>query len=156
MQTSAFRAHLLLPIAAFRAVGASARRTRMGLAAIAGGGALIAGAWLPWLSLFAGLYPMRGIIGLNGQLIFVAGLAITVLGAVLLARDVRAASLMLGGAGVLLLGLVASIFAGIRHLTNGTGDQAMLVPRAGVGFWVVVLGAVVTAAAPLLGRKRHA
>lgn len=156
MQTSAFRAHLLLPIAAFRAVGASARRTRMGLAAIAGGSALIAGAWLPWLSLFAGLYPMRGVIGLNGQLIFAAGVAIAVLGTLLLVRDVRGASLMLGGAGVLLLGLVASIFAGIRHLTNGTGDQAMLVPRAGVGFWVVVLGAVVTAAAPLLGRKRHA
>lgn len=156
MHTRPARAHWVLSIATHMAGAAAARRNRVGLAAIAGGSALIAGAWLPWLSLFAGLYPIRGIIGLNGRLIFVAGLAIVVLGAMLLRRDVRGASVMLGGAGVLLLALVAFIFVGIRHLTDGAGDQAMLVPQAGIGFWVVLLGAVLTAAAPLLARPRRA
>src|SRR5437667_12710846 len=31
------------------------------------------GAFLPWLSLFAGLHPLRGVIGLNGRLLAVGG-----------------------------------------------------------------------------------
>jgi len=130
-------------------------RSRMGLAAVAGGTALVAGAWLPWMSLFAGLYPMRGVIGLNGRIIFLAGIAALLLGVILLGRDVRGAPVMLSGAGLLLLALVASIFIGIHQLMAGAGHQAMVVPRAGVGVYVVLLGALLTAIAPVFARSRH-
>ncbi|MGH7626837.1 MAG: hypothetical protein ACREOJ_16165 [Gemmatimonadaceae bacterium] len=131
-------------------------RTRMGMAAVAGGSALIAGAWLPWMTLFAGLYPMRGIVGLNGRVICAAGIAVLLLGAVLLARDVRGAAIMLSGAGLLLLALAGSIFVGIHQLMAGSGHHTMVVPQAGVGVYVVLLGAVLTAIAPVVARSRRA
>src|SRR5207249_75574 len=42
-------------------------------AALVGGALVAAGAFLPWLSLFAGLHPLRGVIGLNGRLLAAGG-----------------------------------------------------------------------------------
>ena len=43
------------------------------IALIAGGSLLMAGAALPWLTLFAGLHPYSGLVGMYGWLIFGAG-----------------------------------------------------------------------------------
>ena len=42
--------------------------------AVAGGGIVIVGTWLPWMSYFAGIVQLRGLIGLNGRLLLVAGM----------------------------------------------------------------------------------
>src|SRR5438105_7392043 len=53
---------------------------RFALAAVAGGAMMATGAFLPWLSLFAGLHPLRGVIGLNGRLLAAAGAVCVVAG----------------------------------------------------------------------------
>ena len=50
-----------------------ARERLVAAAAVASGMLIALGAFLPWLSLFAGLHPMRGVIGLNGRLLAVGG-----------------------------------------------------------------------------------
>src|SRR3989454_7242934 len=49
-------------------------------AAVVGGALIATGAFLPWLSLFAGLHPLRGVIGLNGRLLAAAGAVCVVAG----------------------------------------------------------------------------
>src|SRR5216110_896890 len=46
---------------------------RFALAAVAGGGLMAIGAFLPWLTLYAGLHPLRGVIGLNGRVLAAGG-----------------------------------------------------------------------------------
>src|SRR5919198_5708132 len=41
--------------------------------AVASGVLIAIGAFLPWLSLFAGLHPLRGVIGLNGRVLAAGG-----------------------------------------------------------------------------------
>ena len=55
------------------------RRGPIALAAMVGGGLVIVGAWLPWLTLFAGLRSLAGVDGPNGRLL-AAGGALSVLG----------------------------------------------------------------------------
>src|SRR2546425_1835672 len=49
-------------------------------AAVAGGALLAIGAFLPWLTLYAGLHPLRGVIGLNGRVLAAGGAVCLVAG----------------------------------------------------------------------------
>src|SRR6185437_2837269 len=51
------------------------------LLAVLGGAAVALGSWLPWMSYFAGLQPLRGVIGLNGRVLFGAGVVALIAGA---------------------------------------------------------------------------
>ncbi len=51
----------------------NARERLVAVAAVVGGALIATGAFLPWLSLFAGLHPLRGVIGLNGRLLAAGG-----------------------------------------------------------------------------------
>src|SRR5438034_7080912 len=53
---------------------------RFALAAVAGGGLMAIGAFLPWLTLYAGLHPLRGVIGLNGRVLAAGGAVCLVAG----------------------------------------------------------------------------
>src|SRR5436190_11554199 len=53
---------------------------RFALAAVAGGGLMAIGSFLPWLTLFAGLHPLRGVIGLNGRVLATGGAVCLVAG----------------------------------------------------------------------------
>src|SRR5881392_1398495 len=53
---------------------------RFALAAVAGGALLAIGAFLPWLTLYAGLHPQRGVIGLNGRVLAAGGAVCLVAG----------------------------------------------------------------------------
>src|SRR5207244_10958570 len=53
---------------------------RFALAAVAGGGLMAIGAFLPWLTLYAGLHPLRGVIGLNGRFLAAGGAVCLVAG----------------------------------------------------------------------------
>src|SRR5437763_12291951 len=53
---------------------------RFALAAVAGGAMMATGAFLPWLTLFAGLHPLRGVIGLNGRVLAAGGAVCLVAG----------------------------------------------------------------------------
>ena len=117
------------------------------LAVAAGGLAVMLGASLPWLTLFAGLQSYRGLIGLNGKLLFLGGAA-TLLAGATLARGARPlvarVAAGLGGAmAVFAVWLLVGLRAMVAH-----GLGAMLVPRVGPGLFVVLAGAgLVTVAA---------
>jgi hypothetical protein len=118
-------------------------------AALFGGSLVMLGAWLPWLTLFAGLQRYGGLIGIYGRVLFVGGALVVVatMAARLRRRTwIRQATALLGLAllafnGWLLRGLLATLHHGV---------SAMLVPRAGPGLFVSCLGSVLVASSPLI------
>ncbi len=113
------------------------------------GGAVIAlGSCLPWMYYFAGLVPLRGLIGLNGRLFFAAGAVSIALGllrsrAVFATRDRWRVFTALIGATVS-AGAVW-LLIGVWELTRPHGSNAMLAPKPGSGLWVVLFGGVLVA-----------
>jgi len=134
----------------------SARIERPEAAALAGGALVMLGAWLPWLTLFAGLQRYGGLIGPYGRVLFAGG-ALAVLGAIaglrMLAtgrRWVRRATMFLG---LVLLGFEGWLLIGLAEtLHHGVG--AMLVPRAGPGLFVSSLGIALVILGPGLALVR--
>ena len=121
-------------------------------AALVGGTVLAIGTLLPWLSLFAGLQPYRGVIGLNGRLLLAAGIGAMLAGAWLLRRGSDGLRRGVGG-----LGVVSVLFAAwlAVQLWQTSGDLArnpMLVARMGPGLWVSLAGACIVSLA-LLRRR---
>jgi len=118
------------------------------MTAITGGGLLIAGAFLPWLSLYAGLHPLRGVIGLNGRLIAAGGVVCLGSGAVewwhptIVARRISFA-----------LGVALTAFAGwllVQQAVVYRELSPMLVPRPGLGLFVALAGSLLAAISGLI------
>jgi hypothetical protein len=109
---------------------------------IAGGSLAIAGALLPWLTLDAGLHRYGGTTGLYGWLVLAAGAVAVAAGA----RELFAPPQWLVRANGL-LGIALAVFAcwllaGVDQLVRRP-DNAMLVPQAGPGLYLVIAGAIV-------------
>lgn len=117
----------------------SARIERPEAVTLAGGALVMLGAWLPWLTLFAGLQRYGGLIGAHGRVLFAGGALAVVAGLAMLGtrhRWVRRATVLFG---FVLLGfdlwLVNRLVETLQH-----GVGAMLVPRPGPGLFVASLG----------------
>jgi hypothetical protein len=109
-----------------------------------GGGAVGVGAWLPWMSYFAGLVPLRGVIGLYGRLLLAAGVVGLMLG-IAMAWSTRPRVRLVARRAAGVLGLAAATAAGwlllgVWELTRVHRSNAMLAPRPGAGLLVVLLG----------------
>jgi hypothetical protein len=114
------------------------------LLAAVGGAAIAAGACLPWMSYFAGLFPLRGLMGVNGRLMVLAGV-IGLLTAAALTRRPASRARFVGRWAAGVLGCIVVIAAawlleGVRQLTRVHASNAMLAPRAGPGLVVVLVG----------------
>lgn len=124
------------------------------VAAVLGGILVAGGAFLPWLSFYAGLYPMRGVVGPWGRLLVVGGLLSALLGVYSAWRPGRRVALgssMLAGGLTLFAGwLVFQLLLSFQRLQG----SPMLVPRMGPGLFVVLAGALV-ALAPAVPRLRR-
>jgi ABC-type Fe3+-siderophore transport system permease subunit len=130
-----------------RAPSTGDRRAAVGL--VVGGGLVVAGALLPWLTLFAGLQHYPGTTGLYGWVVLAGGGAAVLSGL----WGLRSSPAWLPWAGAS-LGLALFLFAvwliaGL-HQTMSQPAGPMLVPRAGPGLFVVLAGAGLLAAVPLL------
>ncbi len=124
-------------------------------AAVAGGALMAIGAFLPWLTLYAGLHPLPGVIGLNGRVLAAGGavcLAAGVRGWVRPAPVVRWVVALLGGAfagfGVWLIVQLLITYHQLRA-------NPMLVPRLGPGLFIAVAGALVAGATAARGLRRR-
>jgi hypothetical protein len=121
--------------------------------AFAASGALaIAGALLPWLTLYAGLYRYSGVTGLYGRLILAIGAVAVIAGA--FAPRVQSRWLRLGGValGITLLGFAAWLYTGMQEVINRP-EAVMAVAQPGPGLTVVLAaGALMSATAVLRTR----
>ncbi|MGN6392443.1 MAG: hypothetical protein ACTHM9_09390 [Gemmatimonadales bacterium] len=127
----------------------SARFDRLEAATLAGGGLVMLGAALPWLTLYAGLQRYGGLIGAYGRLLFAGGALAFVVGLATRGRRPRwllPATLLFG---LVLLGFDLWLLAGLA-VTLRSGVSAMLVPRPGPGLFVATLGIAVIILGPSL------
>jgi hypothetical protein len=126
----------------------SARRP-IPLLIVLGGLGIGIGASLPWMYYFAGLIPLRGVIGWNGRLLLAAGAVCVALG-VMLGRGTRLGPQVMlqrvtAVLGVAITGVAVWLLIGVRELVRARGESAMLALRPGPGLFVVGLGGVLLA-----------
>jgi len=111
-----------------------------------GGLGVSIGACLPWMSLYAGLVSLRGVIGLNGRLLLAAGVLGVALGGVLARGNLRGQRVVFrrlaAGLGIGVIGAAIWLLIGVGQLSHGGGSSAMRVPGAGPGLFVETLGGV--------------
>ena len=116
----------------------SARIERPKAATLVGGALVMLGAWLPWLTMFAGLQRYGGLTGLYGWLLFAGG-TVALLGGLWKSNStLRRATALLG---LTLMGFTVWLLAGLFGLLR-QGLDAMLVSRPGPGLFVALLGAL--------------
>lgn len=135
-----------------------ARRWLAPVLALAGAGAVALGSWLPWMSYFAGLVPLRGWIGINGRALLASGVVASGL-AVTLQRvtGTRSRALTRWATGFLGFAIGAAavwLLIGVRELTHVNASNAMLAPRAGIGLIVVLAGGAALLLAACLPDRR--
>jgi hypothetical protein len=136
------------------AAGAWAVKRRWAIAGLLGAALVMLGAWLPWLTLYAGLQRYGGFTGLYGWALLTGGalaLALSVGAMRTQHRWLEWGTTVLGLAMVaftcwLLVGLAGML----RH-----GVSAMLVARAGPGLFVALLGASLVMIGPVIGLVRR-
>jgi hypothetical protein len=125
----------------------SGRIERAHAAALTGGALVMLGAWLPWLTLFAGLQRYGGLIGLHGRVLFAGGALAVLAGLGMLGtrhRWIRWVTVLLG---IALLGFDGWLLTGLAEtLHHGVG--AMLVPRAGPGLFIASVGTALVILGP--------
>jgi hypothetical protein len=131
----------------------SARIERPEAAALLGGALVMLGAWLPWLTMFAGFQQYGGLMGVHGRILFAGGaLAIvTSIGTLLTRRRwIRSGTALLG---LTLLGFIGWLLAGLVGMLHHD-LSAMLVPRAGPGLFISLLGAALVSIGPVIAPVR--
>ena len=123
-----------------------------GIVAALGGGLVVSGTLLPWLSLYGGLERLNGIAGGNGRVLAVGGAASVVAGSWFAVRGGRALRSVIGGLGFLLAAfsayLLAQLLAVYRSLEGG-----LTFPSLGPGVFVSATGAVVVLGTVFLGDR---
>src|SRR5437764_13884864 len=133
----------------------TAQERRVASAAVAGGALMAIGAFLPWLTLYAGLHPLRGVVGLNGRVLAAGGAVCFVAGIrgwLRPAPAVRWVVALLGGA---LAGfgiwLIVQLLITYHHLRA----NPILVPQLGPALFIAVAGATAAGTTPAraLGRR---
>jgi hypothetical protein len=131
----------------------SARIERPESAALLGSALVMLGAWLPWLTLFAGLQRYGGLIGVHGQILFAGGVLAFAASIGTLwtpRRWIRSGTALLG---LMLLGFISWLVAGLLEMLHHD-LSAMLVPRAGPGLFVSLLGAALVSIGPVIKPAR--
>ncbi len=130
----------------------------LALAAVLGGLLVAGGAFLPWLSFYAGLYPLRGVTGLWGRLLALGGAACVLAGGRACWRSGRTLERTIAALGCALTAfsvwLVLQLGLTVAHL-RADPMNAMLVPRPGPGLFVVLAGALVTSVPALVRLRRR-
>ncbi|CAN5654181.1 hypothetical protein BH23GEM11_BH23GEM11_19450 [soil metagenome] len=120
------------------------------VAAIGGGGTVIAGALLPWLTLFAGLYTYPGTTGPNGWFVLAGGVLAMLAGLGLIWKPRPSIGHAAGAVGLVLLGV--SLWLVIQQqalLADLLEHHPMTVAGWGPGLLVVAAGAFMVALVPL-------
>jgi hypothetical protein len=121
--------------------------------AFAGGAAVIAGAALPWLTVFDGLRSYPGIAGLNGRVLAAGGAAAMLLAVWHGARGQASTRYAIGGLGFVLALFSAYLMA--QLLVSYHSLQGMFLPALGPGVFVATGGALLLVGTLLAGQRER-
>ena len=113
---------------------------RVGLIALVGGVIVVAGAALPWLTVFGGLESYSGVLGLKGQFLAVGGVAASLLGVWCAVCPSRALRYAIGIAGFALA--LFCVYLGAEFLGAARTLDGMLAAAPGPGLFVSGGGAL--------------
>jgi len=131
------------------------REERLVASAAAVGGALITiGAFLPWLSLFAGLHPLRGVLGLYGRVLAAGGALCLVAGVTYWRRPAPRLERAVAALGVALTGFGIWLTVQLLITYHELRANPMLVPRLGPGLFLVLIGSVLAGGTAALRVRR--
>ena len=137
-----------------RTVATRVRRLRswrgaIGLSGVAAGAIMITGAFLPWVTTFAGLIAIPGVRGGNGRMLAGAGAVIALAGIAHALRGGRWSRWVIGLAGFLATGfsgfLLLQLAASLRSLSSDS-----MVACGGPGLWVTAAGSALAFATMFL------
>lgn len=125
-------------------------RLAVGVTAIVAGAVTIAGCFLPWAEIFAGLVGVAGVRGLNGQMLAVAGGLTLAAGIWHIATGSALSRWVIGTAGAGILGFSGYLLLQLASSLRSLGGDAMVAARGGPGLWVVAAGGLVAFATMFL------
>jgi hypothetical protein len=117
-------------------------RAIAGLTSVAAGAAIIAGAFLPWVEIFAGLMPLSGVRGTNGRILAAAGAVIVCVGLYQLVRGGQRARWTAGLAGFAALAFSGYLLIQLTRSMRVLGGDSMVAARGGPGLWVAAAGSL--------------
>lgn len=122
--------------------------------AITGGAMMTVGALLPWVTFMAGLQVVRGVAGINGQLLLAAGVAVMLAGSWQLATRSRPAiTLAIGALGVVLTAASGVLSMRLLNARETLQANPMMVAELGPGLFLVLAGAAVVALTLFVPRR---
>lgn len=108
--------------------------------ALVGGVTATVGAFLPWIAAFAGLVTFAGVRGLNGRIVAVTGLLISVAALWYAVRGGPRLRLMIGLLGFALSTFVGYLIVGLVRTVSTTGP--MVIARQENGLYVCAVGSL--------------
>ena len=120
----------------------SGRRSRISLPAVVGGGCAVAGAALPWLTVYHGLDSYSGLAGTNGQILAAGGATAVLLGLVYCVRTTAVVRYLIGGLGFALALFSAYLVAQLLSIYEQL--HGIYLPALGPGVFLAAGGALLT------------
>ena len=112
----------------------------IGLSGMAAGAIMITGAFLPWVTTFAGLIGIPGVRGSNGRMLAAAGAVIALAGIVHALRGGRRSRWVIGLAGFLATGFSGFLLLQLAASLRSLSSDSMVAGQAGPGLWVTAAG----------------
>jgi hypothetical protein len=125
-------------------------RGAIGLSGVAAGAVMITGAFLPWITTFAGLIGIPGVRGSNGRILAAAGAVIALAGIAHALRGGRWSRWVIGLAGFLATGFSGFLLLQLAASLRSLSSDSMVAGQAGPGLWVTAAGSALAFATMFL------
>jgi hypothetical protein len=125
-------------------------RGAIGLSGVAAGAIMITGAFLPWVTTFAGLIAIPGVRGSNGRMLAAAGAVIALAGIAHALSGGRWSRWLIGLAGFLATGFSGFLLLQLAASLRSLSSDSMVAGQAGPGLWVTAAGSALAFATMFL------
>ncbi|HEY5355446.1 MAG TPA: hypothetical protein VIK57_23635 [Streptosporangiaceae bacterium] len=125
-------------------------RGAVGLLGVAAGATMITGAFLPWVTTFAGLIGIPGVRGSNGRMLAIAGAVIAIAGIAHALRGGRLSRWVIGLAGFLATGFSGFLLLQLAASLRSLSTDSMVAGQSGPGLWVTAAGSALAFATMFL------
>jgi hypothetical protein len=113
-----------------------------GLTGAAAGATVVAGAFLPWVTIFAGLVQIPGVHGGNGRILAAAGVLLAAAGLYHAIRGGGRSRWLVGVGGFAALGFSGYLLIQLAATTRSLGGNSMVLAGGGPGLWVTAAGSL--------------